>query len=444
MNAQDCVLAATGPDASVWGWALLALVLIGVGAAVSMAARRRRALTVGGALVLLLVGGGIVVTGAGDAAVAADACPTASPTSTPTPTAPTEQFPDLTPTIAAPAEPIDDATDLVVTVANAGPVATQGQIVVTITVAPGGLFSLSFDDAATTATVDGVTFALANAVWTATGDGSTAAPLVLTTDAVIPAGGSVSFSVIAGALSNAGDEAAVSVVITPGTGGGESPTDNNTASASIRAIAEALCVPSDKSTTIDSDGDGIVDGCDLDSDNDGILDSEEDLNNNVIFEDDDVDGDALVIAVLGDGISSYLDLDSDNDGILDLMEGRPFTRAQIDVYDADHNGIFDSSFSFGTNGLLDDLETAPDSGVVKPEFATIRNTDADDKADFVDLKSNGVDYDLYAIGRDDLDDLGAGFISRLDDPDADGIQTVIDTATAVRGAPGSPYSPYSS
>lgn len=186
----------------------------------------------------------------------------------------------------------------------------------------------------------------------------------------------------------------------------------------------------------------MVDACDVDSDNDGILDTEEDFRPNGIYEDDDVDGDLLVIAVLGDGVSSYADLDSDNDGVLDLFEGRPFTAAQIDMYDADHNGEFDANNSFGTNGLLDALETSADSGVLLPELANLRNTDGDDKPDFIDLRSNGVDYDLYLTERSQLDQYGAGFISRSTDPDMDGIQEPVDTDPALRGAPDSPMTPH--
>jgi hypothetical protein len=47
-------------------------------------------------------------------------------------------------------------------------------------------------------------------------------------------------------------------------------------------------VVNDKSSAIDSDGDGgIADACDNDSDNDGIPDAWEDLNANGKFEDDD-------------------------------------------------------------------------------------------------------------------------------------------------------------
>ncbi|MDR6085062.1 hypothetical protein QE441_000856 [Chryseobacterium sp. SORGH_AS909] len=72
----------------------------------------------------------------------------------------------------------------------------------------------------------------------------------------------------------------------------------------------------------------------------------------------------------------------------------------------------------------------------------VQNTDGDDKLDFLDLTSNGSDYDLYAIGKSDLDDLGGGFISRISDQDKDGIQAVVDTDLVERGAPDSPLSPY--
>ena len=219
---------------------------------------------------------------------------------------------------------------------------------------------------------------------------------------------------------------------------GNDNIDNN--GNGIPDCAEGCSAINDKSPTLDSDGDGIADACDGDADNDGIPDALEDLNHNGKFEDDDVDGDALVIPVLGDGVSSYLDLDSDNDGILDLFEsGIP--ASVISQIDTDRNGVIDAGVPKGNNGIADILETAPDSGVMK---YPLRNTDGDDKPDFVDLKSNGVEYDLYAIGKSNLDDLGAGFISRISDADNDGIQAVVDTDLVKKGAPNSPLSPYAS
>ena len=194
----------------------------------------------------------------------------------------------------------------------------------------------------------------------------------------------------------------------------------------------------DKAITIDTDGDGIVDRCDADSDNDGIPDTIENLNHDVFFENDDVDGDILVTPVLGDGVSCYLDLDSDNDGILDLFEsGIPIT--VINAIDANHDGIIDVGIAVGNNGFADVLETFPDSGI--PKYA-LANTDCDDKPDFLDLTSNGTDYDLYAIGKDNLDQLGAGFITPIVDADKDGIMAAIDANDNVRGSTPSANSPY--
>jgi len=217
---------------------------------------------------------------------------------------------------------------------------------------------------------------------------------------------------------------------------GNDSIDNN--GNGIPDCAEGCTAVNDKSPTIDTDGDGIMDACDLDSDNDGIPDALEDLDNNGKFEDDDLEGVFGPVQVLGDGISSYLDLDSDNDGILDLFESGIPTSI-INQIDADHNGVIDAGVAVGTNGIADILETSPDSGVLK---YPLKNTDGDDKPDFVDLNSNGTDYDLWAIGKDNLDDFGVGFISRINDADKDGIQAVVDTDLVKRGAPDSPLSPY--
>lgn len=218
---------------------------------------------------------------------------------------------------------------------------------------------------------------------------------------------------------------------------GDDNIDNN--GNGIPDCAEGCSVVNDKSPTLDSDGDGIPDACDGDSDNDGIPDAWEDIDGNGKFEDDDVDGDKLYVAVLGDGVSSYLDLDSDNDGILDLFEsGIPVS--VINQIDKDRNGIIDADVPTGKNGIADILETAPDSGIMK---YPLRNTDGDDRPDYLDLTSSGgLNYDLYAIGKDNLDDLGGGFISRINDADMDGIQAVVDTDLVKKGSPNSPLSPF--
>ncbi|MGU3375343.1 T9SS type A sorting domain-containing protein [Chryseobacterium sp. M5A1_1a] len=206
----------------------------------------------------------------------------------------------------------------------------------------------------------------------------------------------------------------------------------------IPDCAEGCTVVNDKSPTLDTDGDGIVDACDFDSDNDGIPDSMEDFDKNGKFEDDDMEGDILITPILGDAIPNYRDLDSDNDGILDLFESGIPTSV-INQIDADHNGIIDDGVAVGKNGLADILETYPDSGTLK---YSLKNTDGDSLPDFLDITSNGSDLDLYQIGKGNLDTTGGGFISTIDDKDRDGIQAVVDTDLVKRGSPNSPLSPY--
>ena len=198
------------------------------------------------------------------------------------------------------------------------------------------------------------------------------------------------------------------------------------------------CIDSDKSSVIDTDGDGVTDACDLDSDNDGILDPIENRDGDDSYENDDKEGLLGIIDQLGDSVANYLDLDSDNDGILDLHESGIPTSI-INQLDADQNGVIDTNVAKGKNGIADILETAPDSGIAK---YPIKDTDGDGIPDFLDLKSNGSEFDLYAIGKSNLDNYGEGFIDRSPDKDLDGIQTPVDTDLDNRGAPNSPLSPY--
>jgi hypothetical protein len=145
----------------------------------------------------------------------------------------------------------------------------------------------------------------------------------------------------------------------------------------------ATCVP------YDSDGDSAYDYADLDSDNDGIPDFIEVHGKNYKPKSNiDLNKDGLDDAFVGlipadsdlDGVLDYLDLDSDNDGIYD------FTESGHTALDTDNNGIVDGIPSdFGINGLLDSLETLPDSFLLN--YAVL-DTDADKIWNFVDWDSD--------------------------------------------------------
>ena len=159
----------------------------------------------------------------------------------------------------------------------------------------------------------------------------------------------------------------------------------------------------------DTDGDGIEDALDLDSDNDGIPDLLENANQTITLLntdsnldglDDVFDSFTLNIDTDNDGVPNSIDLDSDNDGIYDLVE------SGLTVTDANNDGIIDNATAanVGTNGLLDALETSPDSGVLA---VALRNSDAasvvvanqDNFFDFVDLDADGDDcFDVIEAG----------------------------------------------
>ena len=159
-------------------------------------------------------------------------------------------------------------------------------------------------------------------------------------------------------------------------------SENNTSRVALKLIA--TCIPKD------SDGDGVADQNDLDSDNDGVLDFVElqGLNSLVLsnvdanFDGiDDVFNTGIIPADTdNDGVPDYLDLDSDNDGIHDLDE------SGISLTDSDNNGTIDGA-TFGTNGLLDTLETVPDSGVLNSTYI-LADTDGDGIYNAIELDSD--------------------------------------------------------
>ncbi len=182
------------------------------------------------------------------------------------------------------------------------------------------------------------------------------------------------------------------------------------------------------SSPLDFDGDGVADGADLDDDNDGIPDALEGSNGlNPVADDDgdgvpnyldvDVDGNECpdtdsdgvcdVIGPLfdfdGDGQPNHQDLDSDGDSIMDAKE------SGFGAVDVNGDGILECVGGFGDNGLCDEVETSPDSGMT----ANPRNSDDDDAPDFLDL-----DADNDNISDEEEDPV---------DSDGDGIDDYIDT-----------------
>jgi len=77
-------------------------------------------------------------------------------------------------------------------------------------------------------------------------------------------------------------------------------------------------------------------------------------------------------------------VDVDNDGIFDLIEAR-VGQVEVVLIDTDNDGVVDLSNSYGSNGMADILETAPDSGI---ENYTLPDIDSDGVLDIRDLDSD--------------------------------------------------------
>lgn len=152
-----------------------------------------------------------------------------------------------------------------------------------------------------------------------------------------------------------------------------------------------------KSGTTDTDGDGVMNNCDLDSDNDGIPDLTESIS-----ADNDLDG-----------VPNYLDLDSDNDGIPDLYEsGLAFMSA-----DLNKDGVLDSPGSLST-----------------PQP---KNSDQDGVPDYLDLDSdNDTVADLRESGIYNFHDADNDGVCDGPDTDGDGIQNTVDLNSGIFGTPG--------
>ena len=112
--------------------------------------------------------------------------------------------------------------------------------------------------------------------------------------------------------------------------------------------------------TGDRDGDGIVDTVDQDDDNDGIADRFE-LGPDGSDRDSDLDG-----------IPNRIDLDSDNDGLPDVYESGFFIALPVGNVRVVNGRLLED---VGENGLIDVLETIPDSGFVA--FSLVNSDESD-------------------------------------------------------------------
>ena len=151
------------------------------------------------------------------------------------------------------------------------------------------------------------------------------------------------------------------------------------------ASGSSVCATATVTITVlaDSDNDGVPDIVDIDDDNDGIPDTYESGGNNpnadadndgvpaYLDENDtnntignDTPGLEKLYDFDGDGIPNHLDLDSDNDAIPDVIEAG--------YLDTNNDGLYDS-VNYGINGLVDEVETSSDSGIL---ISNPVNTDA--------------------------------------------------------------------
>ena len=202
-------------------------------------------------------------------------------------------------------------------------------------------------------------------------------------------------------------------------------------------VISLLVVEYAHSETGDRDGDGIVDTVDQDDDNDGISDRLE-LDSNGR----DIDSD-------GDGQPDRIDLDSDNDGIPDLYESGFFVTLSVGTVRVVNGRLLED---VGENGLVDFIETSPDSSFINFTLLNSDESDGDEVPDYLDLDSDNdglldlveagvspeldnnrdgrIDKDAGSVGNDGiLDLLQINNDQNCCDLDFDGIQDVIPRNT---------------
>ncbi len=225
----------------------------------------------------------------------------------------------------------------------------------------------------------------------------------------------------------------------------------------IESDADGDGLPDLMEGTVDTDTDGTPDYLDLDSDNDGIPDSVEaifegsipadkDGDNVPDYIDVDSDNDGISDSFEGggdideDGVKNFRDLDVDNDGILDIIEAR-IGMTGVNALDDNLDGVIDLSYDYGSNGMADVVETAPDSGIENYQLPDI---DEDGLVDWQDLDSDN-DGLLDTIESDHADANLDGVIDAFQNGqlilDDEGLPTnalSVDDTGLANGAGGAP------
>ncbi len=188
----------------------------------------------------------------------------------------------------------------------------------------------------------------------------------------------------------------------------------------------------------DHDNDGITDESDLDDDNDGIPDiiecnginplTDADIDGVPVFLDDNdndnsIGNDNYIVEAAfdidNDGTPNHFDLDSDGDGIFDTAESG---RLAVPVgLDPTMDGMLDGNP--GNNGLMDNIESTPDSGVIA---YTILDTDSDGIPDFLDIDD---DNDGILTINEHPDPNGNHYPNDAWDTNNNGIPDYLDVST---------------
>ncbi|WP_248722593.1 LamG-like jellyroll fold domain-containing protein [Seonamhaeicola sp. ML3] len=236
-------------------------------------------------------------------------------------------------------------------------------------------------------------------------------------------------------------------------------------------------------TLCDSDNDGVADVFDLDSDNDGIPDVVEaglgnysegkatltgvaswaDTNSNGMH---DATESNTVPDSDGDGTPNYLDLDSDNDTIFDVDESGATNSGDANYQNGDGDitgdGVgdgadtdtvretdvdSDGTVEYFTDGILD-LYDFFEGGTMATAYGNsnqgstgtgweyyVADTDNDGTPDYLDVTSDGTNFDITNTLYSSLDGDADGIIDDTSDSDEDGIVDLFDTDDALFGSP---------